>query len=79
MSELLEIAAQYGMTGMVLLAAGWYIIRREVEQKGERQNLTDALQRLHKEALEQSANNAEAIDRNTSVLSSLQTIISRNR
>ena len=86
MTDLLSIAGQYGIVGLVLLGAGWWVIQREKSHdtrienilngdREERKELTGALQTQHSEALEQSKKSTEVLEKNTSVLSELSTII----
>lgn len=79
--NLLSIAAQYGLVGLVLLAAGWYVFMRDKkheetldkvreEHRAERKEWSDILAAQHREAL-------EVTSKNTLILTEIATIIRR--
>lgn len=87
MEQLITTASQYGIVGIILLACGWYITQRDRkhddrmtgifdQHRGERKELIDSMKVQHEEALTQARNASDAMERNTSVLSRLETLIS---
>jgi hypothetical protein len=72
MENLIDIAGQYGMPGLIIFSFGWYIVRKDREHKEERKDVTQALKAQHEEALEVTKNN-------TTVLSEIATIIKNKR
>jgi predicted protein tyrosine phosphatase len=86
MEELIKTASQYGAPGLITLGAAWYVIQhdkacnkahKEMQERHsvERAELIGALERQHKEALEQGAKYIEALNNNTAVMAKLETII----
>ncbi len=71
MDTLLQLSAQYGPFGLIILAAFWYIIYKDKEHLNERKELTATLARQHSESLEVTKNN-------TTVLTEIATLI-RNK
>lgn len=83
---LVKIASEYGAFGLVFLAAGLYIFRRDdlhekdrirIEDRHavERKELTDALARQHSEALSVAERASRSLDNNTAIVSKLATMI----
>ena len=86
MAELIAMAAQYGLPGLITLGAAWYVVQhdkacnlahKEMQERHtiERAELVNALERQHKEALEQGGKYIEALNNNTAVMAKLETII----
>ena len=86
MEELLKIAAQYGAPGLITLGAAWYVVQHdkacnkaheEMQSRHtiERAELVSALERQHREALDQGGKYIEALNNNTAVMAKLETII----
>lgn len=71
MDKLVEIAAQYGPLGLMVLACFIYILKKDKDHKEERKELTTNFERQHKESLEVTKNN-------TTVLTEISVLI-RNR
>lgn len=83
---LIPIAAQFGMVGVVALAAGAWVwfTQRTNDQKAKEQEERHLNERVewrqvtadqHKELLTQAQRGSEALDNNTRVMARLETII----
>lgn len=89
-TSLIDIAAQFGLAGLVIFAAGWWIWTMDkkhteridsidLRHTVERKELTDALTRQHSEALTMAERVARSQDNSTAVLSELRTLISNTK
>lgn len=78
-ADIISIASQYGAVGLILVAAGWYIIMRDRSALDERTKMQErhTLERkeAHQEILQVARDSTSALTNNTAVLSELKTII----
>lgn len=88
MMELVAIAGQYGVVGLVLLACAYYVtkhdnactkahekIMSDAKEEREQWRLMTSVQ--HQEAISVSEKAAEALNAHTSILTEIATIIRR--
>jgi hypothetical protein len=68
MTEIIQIAGQYGAMGLTLLASFWYINKKDSEYKIERDVRAELMGKMHSEAI-------EVIEKNSIAISELSTII----
>jgi hypothetical protein len=64
MEEIGKLIANYGLPTVAVIALGWYILRRDKENKEER-----------KEWLKIATQGHDAINKNTDALSALKTLL----
>lgn len=75
MDTFVNLAAQYGPGGLIILACFWYILYKDKAHREERKHLSEILARQHHEALEVTRNNTQIAQNNTSVLTEIATLI----
>ena len=86
MDQLITIASQFGIIGLVALAAGWYVYRhdeqcniahKEMQERHtqERKEMTDVIARQHTEQLIAQDKSTDVIEKVATAIADLSSLI----